>query len=60
MEDDGTIAAPARSGATDLVRTAGRTSLMRVPGGINPAEKNKSVHVYVYITSGTVGGRLLF
>ena len=33
VEDAGTIAAPARSGATGLVRTAGRTSLARVPGG---------------------------
>ena len=36
-EDAGTIAAPARSGATTLARTAGRTSLVRAPGGINLA-----------------------
>ena len=33
-EDAGTTAAPARSGATDLVRIAGRTSLAGAPGGI--------------------------
>ena len=31
--DAGTIAAPARSGATGLARTAGRTNLARAPEG---------------------------
>ena len=31
----GTIAAHARIGATGLARTAGKTSLVRAPGGIN-------------------------
>ena len=33
--DAGTTVARARSGATGLVRTAGRISLARAPGGIN-------------------------
>ena len=33
--DAGTIVARARSGASGLVRTAGRTSLARAPGGIS-------------------------
>ena len=37
-EDAGTIVAPARSGVTGLVRTAGRTSLPRAPGGISLAK----------------------
>ena len=37
VEDAGKIAAPARSGATGLVRTTGRTSLVRAHGGINLA-----------------------
>ena len=36
-EDVGTIAAPARSGATGLAKTAGRTSLVRGHGGISLA-----------------------
>ena len=34
-EDAGTTVAHARSGATGLVRTAGRISLARAPGGIS-------------------------
>ena len=37
VEDDGMTVPLSRSGVTDLVRIAGRTSLAREPGGISPA-----------------------
>lgn len=36
-DDAGTTATPARTGATSLVRTAGKASLARAPGGISVA-----------------------
>ena len=35
VEDAGTTAAPVMGGATGLVRTAGRITLARVPGGVS-------------------------
>ena len=37
VEDAGMTAAPARSGATDLMRTTGRSSLVRAPGATSLA-----------------------